>query len=303
MKNRVKGKSVLLFPDDYVMIDTETTGLSPDWDRVLEISALKVHKGKILQEYSNLIKYSEEDTVPPFVTDLTGITTDQIRLNGVSPKIAISKLRELIGSDLIVGYNINYDLNFLYDLYQQFDLGNLNNDYIDILRIARRFFKGERHNRVQDVLPRLGITHSQQHRALADCYDQKSILDELRSRADPNIFVPTRKVGLDLRKLSGNSEKQNPNSTFYMKSVCFTGALSIQRKEAAQIIVDLGGIAQNGVNKKTDYLIVGDTSYTSSIKNGVTGKQKRAQELMTAGQDINILTESLFMQILEEENA
>lgn len=71
MVTRNKGRSLLVIPDTYIMIDTETTGLSPDWDRILEISAIKVKSGKVINEFSRLIKYSENDIVPSFITELT----------------------------------------------------------------------------------------------------------------------------------------------------------------------------------------------------------------------------------------
>ena len=307
MVTRNKGRSLLVIPDTYIMIDTETTWLSPDWDRILEISAIKVKSGKVINEFSRLIKYSENDIVPSFITELTGITTTMIRSKGVSPKQATSEFKAFVEESLIVGYNVNFDINFIFDSYQQFNLGDFNNDYVDVWRIARRFFKGERHNRVVDVMPRLGITHQQRHRALADCYDQKSILDELSIRIDENFFKQSKrakqKSKFDLRTLISTSSSINQDSAFYQKSICFTGALSIPRKDAAQLVVNIGGAAQNGINKKTDYLVIGDISYSTNVKNGITGKMKRANELMNAGQDITILTETLFMEMLEEENA
>ena len=112
-----------------------------------------------------------------------------------------------------------------------------------------------------------------------------------------------QKSKFDLRTLISTSSSINQDSAFYQKSICFTGALSIPRKDAAQLVVNIGGAAQNGINKKTDYLVIGDISYSTNVKNGITGKMKRANELMNAGQDITILTETLFMEMLEEENA
>lgn len=51
-----KGKNVISFPDDYCVIDIETTGLSPDWDSIIEIAAAKFHKGNLVDTFTSLIK-------------------------------------------------------------------------------------------------------------------------------------------------------------------------------------------------------------------------------------------------------
>lgn len=304
-----RGKSLLQFPHDYVMIDTETTGLSPAWDDLLEISAISVKDGKVDQEYSKMVKFSDDEGVPDFITELTGITTEMIQTEGIDPKAALGGLSAFVGDSLLVGYNINFDLNFLTELFAEYEIGTFDNDYVDVWRLARRFYKGERHNRVADVLPRIGITHSQAHRALADCYDQKAILDYIFTNGDDSILVPYKEKNHGqsaaemLKSLVADSSQNDEDSPFFDKQVCFTGALEMVRRDAAQIILNIGGHVQTGVNKQTDYLVVGDTSYSTNVKDGVTGKMKRARELMGNGQDITILTESLFKSMLEEDNA
>ena len=68
-----------------------------------------------------------------------------------------------------------------------------------------------------------------------------------------------------------------------------------------QIIKDSGGTPQDNVTQKTDYLILGDTSYSANVKDGVTGKMKKAQSSISNGQDLKILTESIFLDMLNEK--
>lgn len=65
-----------------------------------------------------------------------------------------------------------------------------------------------------------------------------------------------------------------------------------------QIIVDLGGIPQNGVTKDINYLIIGETEFIQSITDGQTAKMKKANTLKSKGQDIEILNEELFIDFL-----
>src|ERR1051325_2481993 len=58
---------------DFVIVDLETTGGSPNHDRIIEIAAVRVRSGRIRECWHSLV--NPETTVPPFITGLTGITT------------------------------------------------------------------------------------------------------------------------------------------------------------------------------------------------------------------------------------
>ena len=71
-----KGTSLLDFPDSYIIIDIETTGLDPIYDEIIEITALKVNQDKIVDTFTTLIKPTKP--INPFITELTGITNDMV---------------------------------------------------------------------------------------------------------------------------------------------------------------------------------------------------------------------------------
>lgn len=73
---RNKGNSIIDFPSEYVLIDVETTGFSTDWDEIIEIAALKIKDGKILDKFSSLVKPTCE--IDDFITELTGTTPRRI---------------------------------------------------------------------------------------------------------------------------------------------------------------------------------------------------------------------------------
>ena len=85
------------------------------------------------------------------------------------------------------------------------------------------------------------------------------------------------------------------------KTCVFTGTLEkMARKDAMQIVVDLGGLVGNSVTKKTNYLILGNNDYCSSIKGGKSSKQKKAESLKLAGNDIEIISENVFYDMISE---
>ena len=84
--------------------------------------------------------------------------------------------------------------------------------------------------------------------------------------------------------------------------VCvFTGALEkMLRKDAMQLIANLGGINGDSVTSKTNFLILGNNDYCASIKDGKSSKHKKAEQLILKGQDIQIIPETVFYDMVNE---
>ena len=81
----------------------------------------------------------------------------------------IKRIKDFLGDDIIVGHNVNFDINFLYDTIRE-QLGDyLTNDYIDTLRISRRVLKELSHHRLDDLIDYFGLKQRREHRALNDC--------------------------------------------------------------------------------------------------------------------------------------
>lgn len=80
-------------------------------------------------------------------------------------------------------------------------------------------------------------------------------------------------------------------------SFAFTGTLaSMSRGAAAQLVTDHGGQAHAGPTKATDYLVVGVTDFTK-VRDGMSGKMKKARDLADAGSGIEIIDEAAFLQM------
>ena len=102
-----------------------------------------------------------------------------------------------------------------------------------------------------------------------------------------------------LQAIKGDKSKENPDSIFYQKHVVFTGTLSsLRRLEAQQIIADIGGINQTGVNKETDYLIVGQQDFKIVGEDGMSSKQEKAIKMIEKGATLEILSENDFLRSL-----
>lgn len=108
----LKGKSLIEIPNKYIAFDIETTGLDPMYDEIIEIGAIKIEDGKEIETFSTLIKPEYE--IDEFITELTGITNEMVM---DAPKIneVLPKFMDFIKDSIILGYNVNFDINFIYD--------------------------------------------------------------------------------------------------------------------------------------------------------------------------------------------
>lgn len=300
-----KGESIIDFPKDYVVIDLETTGLMPDFDEIIEIAALKIENGNITDTFQQLVK--PEDEIGSFIEKLTGITNEML---STAPKIneVLPLFDKFVGDSIAVGHNVNFDVNFLYDNYVNVLDKPFSNNFIDTMRISRKIYPTLPHHRLKDIVQHLGIAENGYHRALKDCeYTYKcyqsmenTVMQDFNGiQAFQALF---RKGGkLDLTKLVANKLEFDETHPLYKKVCVFTGTLEkYTRQQAAQIVVNLGGTCGNTVNKKTDYLILGNNDYCSTIKNGKSSKQKKAEEYKLKGQDIEIIPESVFYDMISE---
>lgn len=302
---RNKGKSLNEFPDNYSLLDLETTGLDPNYDNIIEVAILKVKNNEITNKYQSLIQpnshYIDDDTKKPiyvdsYIEDLTGITSEMLE---DAPKIkdVLPEIIEFIGDDIIFGHNVNFDINFLYDEIESYSGQELNNDFFDLLKISRRALKELKHHRLKDLSTYFNYEYKP-HRAMSDCQATYDISNKLKDYiVKNNIDIRLKKKReIDLTTLKAEITDIDPDNYFFKKNICFTGKLEhFIRKDAAQICANLGASCQNGVNKKTDILVLGNFDYNVTVKNNKSSKLKRAEELKLQGQDLEIMSEDVFL--------
>ena len=307
---RNKGKSLIAFPTSFTVIDTETTGLDPKYDEIIELSAVKVRNGKVVDEYSTLVKPPYDAS--EFITELTGITNTELQH---APKLSqvLNEYVIFLGDDIIVGHNVNFDINFIYDKYLDLTSKDFSNDFVDTLQLARFLLRALPHHRLIDLVEYYGISEEVEHRGLSDAYAAWYVLIGLHATALEQYGDIERLIA-DLRlranhphqKLKANSiatDKTEFDIThpLYGQHCVFTGALEkMIRKEAFQLVVDYGGVVQDSVNKDTNYLIVGSLDYSSSVRDGKSGKLKRAEGLILKGRDLAVISENVFYDMIND---
>ncbi len=121
-----------------VMLDFETTGLSPEMgDRITEVAALRIADGVIVDRYVSLVNCGVR--IPSFITGLTGIT--QKMVDGAPPAAeVVPRLLEFIGADPLAAHNASFDEKFLRAEGGRLGMGTGHQGTLCSLKLSRRVF-------------------------------------------------------------------------------------------------------------------------------------------------------------------
>ena len=162
----------------YIAIDLETTGLSPKLDKILEIGALKVIDGNIIDRLQMFVDPGRQ--IPERITELTGITQDMLA-DAVSQEEAIRRTVEFCGDAPLLGHNILFDYSFLKQAAVNVKLP-FDHKGIDTLKISRKFLAEVPSRKLECLCEHYQIVTGQHHRAIDDAWAAKCLYDCLKEQ-------------------------------------------------------------------------------------------------------------------------
>lgn len=302
-----KGSRLNYFPIDYVVIDLETTGYDPCRDEIIELGALKIREGKIVDSFSSLIQPLR--CLDDYMVQLTGITNEMLDsapdLMDVFPEYL-----DFIGDSIVVGHNVHFDVNFIYDACKNESLNLFVNNFVDLLWFSRKLLPDLPDHKLCTVSSRLAVSPEGAHRALLDCKTTFECFEKCRVLADDmfgqmddysKVFQTVKRHRQNLKAcdILPECNEFDEAHPLFDKVCVFTGALEkMTRLEAMQMVANVGGICNDRLTKKTNFLILGNNSYCSTIKDGKSIKQKKAESYKLAGVDIEIISENVFYDMI-----
>ena len=206
--------------DRIVIFDTETTGIEFGKDRIIELGAVSLENGEEVDSMDVLIRLPEGETLPPFITELTGITDLQLLAEGISQEAAVESFCRLLdGAErpLLVAYNAQFDLNFLYHFlrpYQRVDVLRKPR-FLDALTVYkdRRDYPHKLCNAIEAYA--LGDKVVNSHRAVDDARATVALLEAMASERDDleqyiDLFGTHPKYGASGRKISSVTYRTQP---------------------------------------------------------------------------------------------
>ena len=150
--------------DDFVVFDIETTGFSPVKQRIIEIGAVKIQKGEIVDEFSSFV--NPQIPIPFEIENLTHITDDMVK---DAPLIAevLPEFLEFCKGCVLVAHNANFDMSFIIENAKQFGLP-CDFTYVDTMAISRSIMTELNKHTLDSICKHMKINLENHHRAVDD---------------------------------------------------------------------------------------------------------------------------------------
>ena len=150
---------------DYVCLDLETTGLDPKTDKIIEIGAVKVRAGEIVDSFQCFVNPGR--MLPEKIVELTGIKDDDLR-NAKPIEEIVPEFLDFAGDDIFLGHSILFDYSFMKKAVVNLDgKSKYEKKGIDTLKISRKHLASLESRRLSYLCAYYGIEQTA-HRALGD---------------------------------------------------------------------------------------------------------------------------------------
>ncbi len=157
----------------FVIIDLETTGLSPYKHKITEIAAVRFDWEKILDSYQSLV--NPERHIPSGITRLTGITNEMVE-NAPTIDEVLPEFIDFLADDIFVAHNISFDWNFLNYARNHMENKLFCNPKLCTRKLARHLVPELNRRTLAILCEYFQIKNDNAHRALSDVYATTELL-------------------------------------------------------------------------------------------------------------------------------
>ncbi|MEC5267716.1 PolC-type DNA polymerase III [Heyndrickxia coagulans] len=149
----------------YVVFDVETTGLSAVYDTIIEIAAVKIRDGEVVDTFERFANPGRP--LSNTIIELTHITDDMLK---DAPDISevLKEYNEWIGDAVLVAHNASFDTGFLNVGLKKAGLPKSNNPVIDTLELGRFLYPDFKNYRLNTLAKKFNVELTQHHRAIYD---------------------------------------------------------------------------------------------------------------------------------------
>jgi len=255
-----------LLHNTYVVFDTETTGFNAGGkDQMIEIGAVKIKDGEILDRFDELIDPKRH--IPDKITELTCITDDMVQGKRSEEEVTKSFL-EWTGDLPMVAHNAKFDISFVEMAMKKYGLGEFKNTVIDTLELSRTLDQSFARHSLSALVKRYDVPWDEDahHRADYDAEGTAYVFSKMLKKLESQKY---EKIS-DLEKLVSKDEIHKFGRTFHFNAIALnqTGLKNLFQIISLANTVYLyktPRILRSKLNELREGLLIGSGCYLSEV--------------------------------------
>lgn len=304
----------------YFVIDFETANSSRT--SVCALGIVEVYNGNLLNKWDYLI--NPEEDFDGFNIYIHGISPDMVEDKPTFPEIW-ADVKQILANQIVIAHNASFDMSVLRHVLDKYQIEYPTFKYSCTRILSKKTWPNLVNYKLDTIANLLKIDFIH-HQACEDAIATSKVFEKIlevnsidnfeelhtnlkvkNGELFPNSYKACEvksssysiKQYIKPKDIIPESDNFDINHVLYNKGIAFTGTLtSMPRKDAAQHAVNKGAFYCNSVTKKTNYLVIGIQDYTKFADGEKSSKLKKAEELINKGQDLEIIDENEFLNLI-----
>lgn len=262
--NNPNGKTI---NDTFVVFDIETTGFSNFNEKIIEIGAVKIENGEIIDEFSTFV--NPKRGIPYKITELTGITNDMVSNAPIIDDV-IKEFYEFCSDSILVAHNIDFDMSFIRRNGIEFGY-SFKNSLLDTIDLCKYLFPEIKRYKLNLVAKYLSINLKNHHRAVDDAKATALILIKCFERIKGKGIVSIEELNKDYRENIHISKFYTYQTILLAKD--YTGLKNIYKlvsKGHLKYFFKTSRVPKSEILKHKDGIIIGSSFKDGEIFKGIS---------------------------------
>lgn len=276
----VNGNATFPIEGTFIIFDIETTGLSPNYDKITEIGAVKVHNGEVVDTFETFANPKRK--IPDKIVALTGITDEMVK-NAPEDYEAVGKFLAFCGSDsVLVAHNAGFDTRFIKSVCKRNDI-NYDYTHIDTVAVCRSMYPDMKNYKLDTVANYLNLPKFNHHRAIDDAKILSDIFLILQEKMKDDYDI-TNVDTIDNKLPIGNPKKL-PTYHIILLAKNLTGLKNLYKLISLsnlEYFYKAPRIPKSELIKHRDGLIIGSACESGEVYKSVLDGKSREEQLEIA---------------------
>ncbi len=173
-----------MFPKSICFVDVETSGISPRFNRIIEIGIIKVVNGKVVKEFSSLV--NPGSFVDPYIEGLTGISRDDLKRAPFFYEVK-DELLEMFEDSVFAAHSVRFDYGFVRNEFRRLGV-NFTAKHLCTVKLARLLYPNLKKFNLDSIIENFDIECKRRHRALDDAKVIYKFYEQSKAGIQKDLF-------------------------------------------------------------------------------------------------------------------